>query len=273
MPNVGDKKQINGKTMVFNQNHRWEAVDAGMQDLDVRTNGNTKEYRLKGTNEWKPVDDSQAGMVAQDMDATEFNSEAFSGVSSPKRQERQRKRPKVFGNGTRPSKPWNYDSPAKFLEAWATKPPSTKIGRFLFDTVNTMSWFKTWMDNREEDKKYEAQYKAVENGVENAQKNFHNWCGGIDPTTDLDKVSVDDINEIYTNLEFKLKEMDDQYQKARGKTDNDSLQTKAEYKAYLSMYNKMQKELKRAQAKAKAKAYRDKATKPDSEVSVDDDDD
>jgi len=246
-------KVENGKTYEL-INHRWHLKDPKMEDLEVRTSqGGGKEYRVRGTNEWRPVDDSKAGLIARDMDANTFNSEQLSGVKRPEHSQRVADKPKVFGSGYGPGKPWTYDSPLKYLEAWALSPPKTNAGKLLFGTINTLSWFRNWSQNRNEDRKYKEQNDAIDKGFEDAMKNFHEWCGGIDPETGINKVSSKELYAIYTNLDFKMQELGPQYRNAVGKTDPDSLRIKTEYKAYKDMYNNMERAIQTANAREKAK--------------------
>lgn len=262
----GTHRVIDGKDMI-RHNGKWvsaQNVKPEMSELEVRQGENGKEYRRRGDKDWKPADGSQAGMVAQDMDVNTFNSERLAGVTKPRYQEEKKPKRNVKPIGGSVSKPWDYDSPMDYIKAYAFQRPKTKAGRFLFSTINTVNWLVSWYQNNK-DIPDSPEKQAVDKGFEDAMRNFNNWCGGIDPKTDVDKVSSKELNEIYTNLEFKLDEMESAYQKARGKTDPESLRIKTEYRLYQKMYRNMKDEIenrgsgnKTEDAKAKIQQLRQK---------------
>lgn len=241
----GTRRVIDGREMI-RHNGRWvlaQDVTPKMDELEVRQGKRGKEYRRKGDKDWKPVDDSQAGMVAQDMDVNTFNSERLAGVKKPEFEDKPKTKKPVRTVGQRtPGKPWEYDSPFDYLKAWAVAKPKTRIGRFVFDIVNTASWLYTWHENNK-DIPDSPEKQSVEQGYEDALKNFHEWCGGIDPKTDVDDVKSEDLNMLYTNLEFKMKELEKDFNNSKGKTDPDSLRIKSEYRTYQKMYDNMKSAL------------------------------
>ena len=151
----------------------------------------------------------------------------------------RRPRPKTLGTGGMVGKPWNYESPADYLLAYATRPAKTKAGKYLFDIFNTVTWMNDWYNGKKQKKVAEEQSKAINQGFEDALKNVNTWLDGIDPSTDIDRVPPSKLNDLYKHLGEKERELAVKAEQAKGKTDPESLRIRAEYKVYSDMFAKM----------------------------------
>jgi hypothetical protein len=235
----GTQRMIDGR-MHTRHNGEWIPNDSKPMDVRNAPNGG-RQYRRQGDKEWRNVDDSKEGIIAQDADVNTRNSDAIAdrlGARRPRNapSRSQDKKIMAFGSNGMVGKPWSYKSPLDYLKAYALRSPKTKAGRLLFDTINTTNWFVTWSRNKSRAKAENEQIKAVDDGYEDAMRNVYEWTDNIDPSQSVDSISSVQLNRMYKELNKKLSEMEDQYEDMRGRTDPDALRFKTEYKAYRDMY-------------------------------------
>ena len=232
-------KVENGRTYEL-INSRWHLKDATEDDVEVRNGRNGKEYRVKGTDQWQPIDDTTQGEIAGRMNANTVNRDAIAGDLRPDKARPDKVKGTQLG-GTRADKPWRYDSPMAYIIAYAKSEPKTKIGRYLFSTINTLSWLDAWYKNKHPET---PETEAIDSGYKDAVRNIDGWLGNIDPAKDLDKITSKDLGYAYKQVQNKMESLYPKYKQAQGKTDPESIRIKTEYKTYQKFFDKMDSDIK-----------------------------